>query len=337
MTSQDTPQEPQDEDAATPQEADVTGAPAEPADSARADSADGAAPADPADATPSAARTAAERAQDAATRAQEATAKAADELKDRSRKLFDSLSARSRGEGWEEPTGEFAKYRSGWRAGMRFVLQRVVFRAVVNSAVTPQARVHRRVRSIRGPFVLVANHTSHVDGPLLAISLPWTQARFLSTGVAADYWFDHWYRRIFVRLMMNAFPIDRGGSRKHSGTSRKLLRSGVPILVFPEGGRQQTGTMAGFNPGAASLAISVGVPVVPAAIIGGYEAMPKGRSWPIPGRPPVRVVFGEPIVAHEDEAAVEFSSRIRDRVKDLYDEHHDEVLGGAARGEEESA
>lgn len=331
MTSQDTPQEPQGEDAATPHEADSTGASADSADATGA-------PADSADATaPSAARTAAERAQDAATRAQEATAKAADELKGRSKKLFDSLSARSRGEGWEKPTGEFAKYRSAWRAGMRFVLQRVVFRAVVNSAVTPQAQVHRRVRSIRGPFVLVANHTSHVDGPLLAISLPWTQARFLSTGVAADYWFDHWYRRIFVRLMMNAFPIDRGGSRKHSGTSRKLLRSGVPILVFPEGGRQQTGTMADFNPGAASLAISVGVPVVPAAIIGGYEAMPKGRSWPIPGRPPVRVVFGEPIVADEGEAAVGFSSRIRDGVKDLYDEHHDEVLGSAGPGEEGSA
>src|SRR5699024_6930449 len=201
LTSQDTPQEPQGEDAATPHEADAT-----------ADSADATgAPADSADAiAPSAARTAAERAQDAATRAQEATAKAADELKGRSKKLFDSLSARPRGEGREKPTGEFAKYRSAWRAGMRFVLQRVVFRAVVNSAVTPQAQVHRRVRSIRGPFVLVANHTSHVDGPLLAISLPWTQARFLSTGVAADYWFDHWYRRIFVRLMMNAFPIDRG-------------------------------------------------------------------------------------------------------------------------------
>jgi 1-acyl-sn-glycerol-3-phosphate acyltransferase len=169
------------------------------------------------------------------------------------------------------------------------------------------------------------------------MSLPWTQARFLSTGVAADYWFDHWHRRLFVRLMMNAFPIDRGGSRKHSGTSRKLLRSGVPILVFPEGGRQQTGTMADFKPGGAALAIGVGVPVVPAAIIGGYEAMPKGRSWPVPGRPTVRVVFGDPMIAHRDESAVEFSTRIHDRVKDLYDEHHDEVLGSAVRGEEEDA
>ena len=275
---------------------------------------------------------------EAAARLSEASSRAADDLKGRSRRLFDSLSARSRGEGWEKPTGELAKYRSGGRAALRFVLQRILFRAVVNSAVTPQVQVHRRVKSIRGPFVLVANHTSHVDGPLLAMSLPWTQARFLSTGVAAEYWFERgWPRRVFVRLMMNAFPIDRGGSRKHSGTSRKLLRSGVPILVFPEGGRQQTGTMAEFKPGGAALAIGVGVPVVPAAIIGGYEAMPKGRSWPVPGRPTVRVVFGDPMIALEGESAVEFSTRIHDRVKDLYDEHHDEVLGGAVRDEEEDA
>ncbi|WP_232820222.1 lysophospholipid acyltransferase family protein [Brachybacterium sp. YJGR34] len=252
-------------------------------------------------------------------------------------RLLKSLSARSRAEGWEKPEGELAKYRSRWRANVRFVLQRVVFRAVVNSAVTPMVDTHRRVKSIRGPFVLVANHTSHVDGPLLAMSLPWAQGRYLCTGTAADYWFDHWYRRIFVRLMLNAFPIDRGGSRKYSGTSRRLLRSGVPILVFPEGGRQQTGRMAYFKPGAAALAIGVGVPVVPAAIVGGYEAMPKGRNWPIKGRPPVLVVFGEPMVSREEESAVAFTERIQARVKDLYDEHHDEVLGGAARDEEDSA
>ena len=85
------------------------------------------------------------------------------------------------------------------------------------------------------------------------------------------------------------------------------------------------------------LALGVGVPVVPAAIIGGYEAMPKGRSWPVPGRPPVRVVFGEPLLGGVDESAGDFITRIRDSVKDLYDEHHDEVLGSAVRDEEEDA
>ena len=280
---------------------------------------------------------AAARFTEASSRAADATAKAADDLKDRSRRLFDSLSARSRGEGWEKPTGELAKYRSRWRAGLRFVLQRGFFGGIVRTNLTTSAVVHRRVRTVRGPFVLVANHSSHIDAPMLARGLPWAQARFLSTGVAADYFFTVWYRRLFVRLIFNAFPIDRGGSRKHSGTSRRLLRSGVPILVFPEGSRQKTGRMSDFKPGAAALAIGVGVPVVPAAIVGGYEAMPKGRYWPRPGRPPVRVVFGEPMISDEQESAVEFSGRIQQRVKSLYDEHHDEVLGEAARDEEESA
>lgn len=237
-----------------------------------------------------------------------------------------SLSSRSRAEGFDRDE-QLAIYRSRWRAGVRRVLQRGIFRAVVRSAVTPSVQVHRRVRSIRGPFVLVANHTSHVDGPLLALSLPWTQARLLSTGAAADYFFTVWYRRLFVRWMLNAFPIDRDGSRRYSGMSRRLLRSGVPILVFPEGGRQKTGVMAAFKPGAAALAASVGVPVVPAAIIGGFEAMPKGRYWPTPGRPPVGVVFGEPLVADPDEPVTDFTDRIRAAVADLYDTHRETILG----------
>ncbi|MGO1283731.1 MAG: lysophospholipid acyltransferase family protein [Brachybacterium sp.] len=261
----------------------------------------------------------------------------AEQPKSRSERVRASLSARSRGEGWERPEGGLAKYRSRARAAMRFVLQRGFFGAVVSSNLTTSKVVHRRVRTVRGPFVLVANHSSHIDAPMLARCLPWAQARFLSTGVAADYFFAVWYRRLFVRVIFNAFPIDRGGSRKHAGTSRKLLRAGVPILVFPEGTRQLDGKMAEFKPGAAALAIGVGVPVVPAAIIGAHEAMPKGRSWPKKGRPPVAVVFGEPMISHEDESAVEFSTRIRAQVKSLYDEHYDEVLGRAVRDEEESA
>ncbi|GAA1327391.1 lysophospholipid acyltransferase family protein [Brachybacterium rhamnosum] len=251
--------------------------------------------------------------------------------------LLASLSARSRGEGWEAPEGDLAKYRSRTRSALRFVLQRGVFRIVVSAAITPRTIVHRRVRTVRGPFVLVANHSSHTDAPMLAQGLPWAQARYLSTGVAADYFFRVWYRRIFVRALFNAFPIDRDGSRKNSGFSRRLLRSGVPILVFPEGTRQQTGRIGSFKPGGAALAIGVGVPVIPAAMVGAYEAMPKGRSWPVPGRPPVGVVYGEPMLAEEGESAVAFTARIRDRVQSLYDDNYEEILGHPHPGTEESA
>lgn len=247
-----------------------------------------------------------------------------------------SLSSRQRSRGWDTPDEDLRKYRSRWRSGIRRFLQRVVFRSIVRANITQTVKVARRVRAVRGPFVLVANHTSHLDAPMLAEGLPWTQARFLSTGVATDYFFNVWYKRWFVRWLFNAFPVDRDGSRKNSGTSRRLLRTGVPILVFPEGGRQTDGRMKDFKPGGAALAIGVGVPVIPAAIIGGYEAMPKGRSWPTPGRPPVGVVFGEPMIAEEGESAVDFSARIRERVKTLYDQHYDEILAPGGRDEEEA-
>ena len=238
-----------------------------------------------------------------------------------------SFSHRSRGEGWDIPEGGLRKYRSRWRAAVRRILQRGVFRPFVDSFITSSTVVPRRVRSVRGPYVLVANHTSHLDGPLLATSLPWPQARLLSTGAAADYFFNAWHRRIFVRLMLNAFPIDRDGSKKHSGISRKLLQSGVPILVFPEGTRSKDGVLKPFKPGAAALAQGVGVPVIPAAIVGGHEAMPKGRSWPVSGRPPVRVVYGEPMMSRDGESAVEYTERIREAVAGLYEAHRADVLG----------
>lgn len=240
-----------------------------------------------------------------------------------------SAAPRHGGLGPDAADADLAIYRSRWRAAVRMVLQRVLFRALVRSQVSQTVIVADGVKRLTGAFVVVANHTSHLDAPLLAEGLPRRQARFVSTGVAYDYFFKDWYKRWFVRWMFNAFPIDRDGSRRNAGMSRRLLRYGVPIVVFPEGTRQMTGRIADFKPGAAALATGVGVPVVPAALIGGYEAMPKGRSWPKPGRPPVAVVFGEPLTADPDESVTEFTARIRDRVQELYTTHHDRILGPA--------
>ncbi|PWH07929.1 1-acyl-sn-glycerol-3-phosphate acyltransferase [Brachybacterium endophyticum] len=254
----------------------------------------------------------------------------------RSARLRQSLSSHLRSRGWDPLDEDTRKYRSRARSSLRFVLQRGLFRALVRANVTQTVQVARRVKSVRGPFVLVANHTSHLDAPLLAEGLPWAQARFLSTGVAADYWFRPWYKRLFVRLLFNAYPIDRDGSRKNSGFSRRLLRSGVPILVFPEGGRQKTGVMGEFKPGAAALASGVGIPIIPAALVGGYEAMPKGRSWPKPGRPPVGVVFGDPMMAHEGESVVDYMERVRAQVVDLYESTYEQILGPESGPREEN-
>ena len=218
-------------------------------------------------------------------------------------------------------------YRSTWRAYLRALLVRVGFKGVVKSAVTQKIVVDPAVKKVRGAYLLVANHSSHLDAPMLAQGLPFTQGKYLSTGVAREYFFDIWYRRIFVRALFNAFPIDRDGSRKHSGITRTLLTAGIPVLVFPEGTRSKTGKMAEFKPGAASLAISENVPVIPAALIGAHEAMPKGRSWPKPGKPPVGVVFGAPLRAEEGESALSLNARIQAAVRTLKVHNYEAIMG----------
>ena len=59
--------------------------------------------------------------------------------------------------------------------------------------------------------------------------------------------------------------------------------------------------MAAFKPGAAALCISRDVPCVPVGIVGASEAMPYGKNWPERGRPPIWVVFGEPLRPEDGE------------------------------------
>ncbi|HLI57688.1 MAG TPA: lysophospholipid acyltransferase family protein, partial [Actinomycetota bacterium] len=75
-----------------------------------------------------------------------------------------------------------------------------------------------------------------------------------------------------------------------------------------------------FRTGAAWLAMEAGVPVVPVALSGTYQAMPRGRSWPAPGRPPVRVRFGKPVWAADGERPAAFSDRLRSEVGKVQEE-----------------
>jgi 1-acyl-sn-glycerol-3-phosphate acyltransferase len=62
------------------------------------------------------------------------------------------------------------------------------------------------------------------------------------------------------------------------------------------------------------------MPVVPIAIVGAYQAMPKGRSWPRPGRPPIRVRYGKPLYPQEGETHQQLSLRMQQAVAELFDE-----------------
>lgn len=212
-----------------------------------------------------------------------------------------------------------SRYTSRVHAGMRFVAQRGVLKPVIWRLATVTVLGEEHLEGLTRPFVVVSNHSSHLDAPLILGALPRKLARYLAAGAAADYFFDVWWRKGLTSLFFNAFPVDRNGLRGRRGLATSLLDDGVPLLLFPEGTRSRTGDMGSFKPGAAALCISRDAPCLPVAIVGASEAMPYGKNWPERGRPPVYLTFGEPMRAEDGETVIQFSERIAKEVRGLVD------------------
>ena len=97
--------------------------------------------------------------------------------------------------------------------------------------------------------------------------------------------------------------IARAARRVRSTRRASSSSEGWSIVVFPEGTRSADGHLQRFRHGAARLALETGAGLAPIAIVGAFQAMPKGRFWPRAGRPPVTVRYGEPFWPQEGRDA----------------------------------
>jgi 1-acyl-sn-glycerol-3-phosphate acyltransferase len=141
-----------------------------------------------------------------------------------------------------------------------------------------------------GSYVFVANHSSYMDIPALLSVLP-QQYRFFAKSGLYRIPFLGWHLRWAGHL-----PVDRSNARNSlksmSAGAQAVRERGISVMLFPEGGRSQTG-LREFREGAAYIAIKAGVPVVPVAIMGMRELLPMGSIHIRGGNVVVRV--GEPI------------------------------------------
>jgi 1-acyl-sn-glycerol-3-phosphate acyltransferase len=195
----------------------------------------------------------------------------------------------------------------------RAVAQSAGLKPLVWSEVTPLISGLESLAGVRGPVVFVANHSSHLDTALVLCALPSAWRRETLVAAAADYFFDDWWRAIGTALVFGTVPLDRtGGSTAaaRAATPGGLLEQEWSLLLFPEGTRAPDGQMGSFKTGAARLSIASGAPIVPIGIRGSFAAMPRGRAWPVPGRPRVAVRFGPPMLSRPDESAKRFTNRI---------------------------
>jgi 1-acyl-sn-glycerol-3-phosphate acyltransferase len=193
-------------------------------------------------------------------------------------------------------------------------VQRWLMAPVVRSQVSVTVAGRELLDGVSGPVVFVANHSSHLDTPVVLGALPRRWARRTVVAAAADYFFDVWWRAASTALALNTFPLERRGGRRSPTTPGDLLADGWNLLIFAEGTRSEDGTIGPFKLGPAYLAVQAGLPVVPIALRGTYAAMPRDSRWPAPGRLPVTVRFGSPVVPAVGETPRQFAPRVRDAV-----------------------
>lgn len=138
--------------------------------------------------------------------------------------------------------------------------------------------------------VYASNHTSFMDIPVVFTTLPF-QFRILAKKELWQWPFIGWYLNRSGQI-----PIDTANPHatlSSLGAGVKALRSGMPLFVFPEGRRTETGELNEFLSGAAFLAIRAQVPIVPIALTGGYDLLPmhSHHFFPVP----LTLTAGEPI------------------------------------------
>jgi 1-acyl-sn-glycerol-3-phosphate acyltransferase len=138
--------------------------------------------------------------------------------------------------------------------------------------------------------VYASNHTSYMDTPVIFSALPF-QFRILAKKELWPIFFIGWYLDRSGQI-----PIDTANphaSLSSLGVGVKALRAGMPLFVFPEGGRTATGELKPFLSGAAYLAIRAQVPLVPIALSGVYDLLPIHTHHFYPSQ--LTLSVGEPI------------------------------------------
>jgi 1-acyl-sn-glycerol-3-phosphate acyltransferase len=141
-----------------------------------------------------------------------------------------------------------------------------------------------------GPYIFMSNHQGYYDVFALLGRLPF-QFKWLVKKELFSIPFLGW-----TMAAAGYINIDREGTRKTVGAlneAAQRIREGMSIVIFPEGSRSPDGSIQSFKKGGFTLAIKSRVPIVPIAIAGTREIMPKGKLTAAAGE--IRIQMGYPI------------------------------------------
>jgi 1-acyl-sn-glycerol-3-phosphate acyltransferase len=147
-----------------------------------------------------------------------------------------------------------------------------------------------------GALLICPNHSATLDPPLVPAFVPrgdtWNMAK------------SEFFRKpliAFIYRSYHAFPVVRHtADRVALKRSFDLLKAGQALIIYPEGTRVESGVLAKPEPGSGFIAQKAGCPVLPVALTGTRECLPKGAWWP--RRTKVTITFGKPLLVLQKRA-----------------------------------
>ena len=142
-----------------------------------------------------------------------------------------------------------------------------------------------------GGLLIIANHQSHLDPPLLGVAI---RHRNMAA-IAREGLFKNWLMGPLLRALGCIAIKEDEGDAGAIRTAIAQLKAGRVVVIFPEGSRSPDGALKHFKRGVWVLLARSGVPVLPAAVEGCFDAFPRGTAFPKLFGQRVAVSFGEPI------------------------------------------
>lgn len=144
---------------------------------------------------------------------------------------------------------------------------------------------------VAGPLLIVANHESFIDPPLIGCAIAKRELAYL----ARSGLFKSKPLGLLLRSF-NCVPVsESGGDVAAMRTVISLLHAGNAVLIFPEGSRSPNGQMQEFKRGVALILRKAPCPVMPVAVEGPFRAWPRHRKFPTLFRHRVATNYGQPI------------------------------------------
>lgn len=201
---------------------------------------------------------------------------------------------------------------------MQHAIARAWARLILNSLPIPIDTYGMDNADWSAPYVIAANHLSSFDIPLLYAYLP-TSFRIVAKVELFKIPFLGWHLQRSGQL-----PVDEKNARASFRSLHKAveaIKHGHPVVIFPEGGRSPHGAMLPFMSGPFYLAVKAGVPILPVAIVGTYEALPMNTFHIMPH--PFKLIVGEPIASegHSLRDLDALSAQVESAIRVMVEEH----------------